>query len=184
MLADPSPGAAQATTGWEMGVSGGATLFLGTHSDFLDGGFGFEGTLSRELASGFHLRADAIVSLLDDQQGESDVAGNRIAIFTLGPEARVSLGRLEVYARGLVGLVTNRQTRSGSTADEVGTWATVLGGGAGARISLVPSLALDLGGDLIKAGELDFARTTASGVTATEDPLLLSVRGGIRIRLP
>lgn len=183
LLAAGSLGA-QAVGRWEVGVSAGATLLIGSRTDFLDAGLGSELTLSFRLTPGLQLRADAIYARLDDQTDRAEEVGNHITLLSVGPETRKGLGPVDVFLRGLVGAILNRQVRSNSLAGEVGTWAPVVGTGIGARVSVSRGLALVAGADLIKAGELDFARTAASGYTATGDPFLLRAHGGIRIRIP
>jgi len=54
----------------------------------------------------------------------------------------------------------------------------------GDRILTLNGLALDLGGDVLRIGELDFARTATVGSVLTEDSALLRVRAGLRVTIP
>ncbi len=60
------------------------------------------------------------------------------------------------------------------------SWAGAVGGGAGVRFALGPSLSLDLGGDLVKLGELAFVGSAVASQESTEDPAVLRLRAGLR----
>ena len=117
---------------------------------------------------------------LDDQTTLGEVADNTILILGVGPELSTEGHRLGVYARGLVGLAANVQSRSNSALEEKTTWATALGGGLGLRLALSSRVDLELGADLMKVGELDFARTVTSSLALMDDPTILRVRAGVR----
>ena len=114
----------------------------------------------------------------------NETAGNTMFIFGLGPEFYVSLSAVTLYARPLLGLAANVQSRTNSALVERTTWAGVLGGGVGLRLDVAPTVTLDLGGDVVKLGELDFARTAASSLQLIEDPAVLCVRLGLRWHAP
>ena len=49
------------------------------------------------------------------------------------------------------------------------------------EFTVTDRVGVDLGGDLVKVGELDFARPAASSLALKEDPAILRVRAGISI---
>ena len=110
-----------------------------------------------------------------------ETAGNTMLILGLGPEVYVPLSAITLYARPLLGLAANVQSRKNSALVERTTWAGVLGGGVGLRLAVAPTLTLKLGGDVVKLGELDFARTAASSLRLIEDPAVLRVHLGLRL---
>ena len=171
------------TVDWSLGASASAGLFVGDGSDFLDAGLGLDVVAVRRVASHVQVRAEGMLVFLDEQSGPGETAGNRLVVLGLGPELTASLGVVAPYARGFLGVAANSQIRSGSSLDEVTTWASALGGGVGLRISLGAPLSLDLGGDLVRLGELDFARTSQSAPTNPEDPFLLRLRLGLHLEL-
>ena len=60
----------------------------------------------------------------------------------------------------------------------------MLGSGGGLRLDVAPTLTLELGGDVVKLGELDFARTAVSSLMLIEDPAVLRVHLGLRLHAP
>jgi len=177
--AGPTPAGAQVAGGWAVAAQGGVGLFVGNGSDFLDGGPTLDVTVSRSVAPFLRIRADGVLALLDDQKDLFEAADNRILLFGLGPEAHLDLGAVGLYARGLAGQAAAVQVRTNSALEERTTWAWVYGAGAGFRIRLAPALFLDVGGDVLKLGELDFARTASSSLALVEDPGLLRLRAGL-----
>ena len=113
----------------------------------------------------------------------NETAGNTMFILGLGPEVYVSFSAVTLYARPLLGVAANMQSRTNSTSVERVTWARVFGGGVGLRLDVAPTVALDLGGDVVKLGELEFARTAASGFQLIENPAVLRLRLGLRLRV-
>lgn len=179
-LAGPRPVEAQVGGGWAVAAQGTVGLFVGNGSDFLDGGPGLDVTLSRSVAPFLRIRADGSLSLLDDQKDPFEAADNRILMFGLGPEAHLDLGAVDLYVRGMVGRAAAVQVRTHSPLEERTSWATMFGGGVGFRVRLLPALFLDVGGDVLKLGELDFARTaSSSSLMLLEDPGLLRLRAGL-----
>lgn len=174
------PLAAQTPLGWSVGASGAAGLFVGGSSDFLDAGLGFDVDISKRVVPKVSLRADGMVMTLDDDEGPGEAAGNRILLLGIGPQIDAPVGPTNFYLRGLAGAAVNQQSRTGSTVQEATSWTTALGAGAGIRLDLAPAVALDVGADVLKLGELDFARTAASGSTSSEDTALLRIRAGLR----
>lgn len=181
-----SPGAAGAQPAgpWAVGASASAGLFVGSASDFLDAGSGLDLTVWRGIAPHLALRADGMLVLLEAQESPSETADNRVVLFGVGPDLDAGFGPLAIYARGLVGVAGNLQVRTNSPLEERTTWASAFGGGAGLRVRLAERLALDAGGDILKLGELDFARTATSSLMLLEDPALLRLRVGLRWSLP
>jgi hypothetical protein len=178
-LVGPTPIGAQVGGGWAVAAQGTVGLFVGNGSDFLDSGPGLDVTLSRSVAPFLRIRADGALTLLDDQKDPFEAADNRILLFGIGPEAHLDLGSLDLYVRGMVGRAAAVQVRTNSPLEERTSWATVFGGGVGFRVRLVPALFLDVGGDVLKLGELDFARTASSSLMLLEDPGLLRLRAGL-----
>ncbi len=179
-----SPASAQSAPGWSVGASASASLMVGSASDFLDSGFGVDLTASHGVARNLSVRADGMLIPLASTTNDNETAGNTIWIFGLGPEVYVSLSAVTLYARPLLGVAANVQSRTNSTLVERVTWAGVFGGGVGLRLDVAPTVTLDLGGDVLKLGELDFARTAASSLQLIEDPAVLRVRLGLRLRVP
>ncbi len=179
-LAGPTPAGAQVGPGWGFSAQGGVGLFVGNASDFLDGGPSLNVTVSRSVAPFLRIRADAALSLLDDQKDPFEAADNRILVFGIGPEAHLDLGAVGLYVRGLAGQAAAVQVRTNSVLEERTTWAWAYGGGVGFRVRLAPALFLDVGGDVLKLGELDFARTASSSLSlAAEDPGLIRLQAGV-----
>ena len=118
---------------------------------------------------------------LVDETNAGETAGNTMFVLGLGPEVHLSLSAVTVYARPLVGLAGNLQNRTNSTLNEDATWAGAFGGGVGLRLRIVPTFTLDLGGDVLKLGELGFARTAVSSGQLTEDPAVLRLRVGLHL---
>ena len=176
-----SPASAQSAPGWSVGASASASLMVGSASDFLDSGFGVDLTASHGVARNLSVRADGMLIPLASTTNDDETAGNTIWILGLGPEVHVPLSAITLYARSLLGVAANVQSRTNSTLVERVTWAGVLGGGVGLRLNVAPTVTLDLGGDVVK---LDFARTAASSLQLIEDPAVLRVRLGLRLRVP
>lgn len=179
-----SPASAQSVAGWSVGASASANLIVGSASDFLDSGFGVDGTVSHGVARHLSVRADGMLIRLAAATNVNETAGNTMFIFGLGPEFYVSLSAVTLYARPLVGLAANVQSRTNSALVERTTWAGVLGGGGGLRLNVAPTVTLELGGDVVKLGELDFARTAALSLQLIEDPTVLRVHLGLRLHVP
>jgi opacity protein-like surface antigen len=186
LLATPlasAPLAAQSVGGWAVGMHGSAGLFVGSSSDFLDAEYGLDVSLSRSFAPHVQLRADVMLMGLDDVTDPFETADNRVIVVGLGPEVHASLGSVSFYARGLVGVAANQQLRTNSPLEELTTWASAFGAGAGIRFGLSTAATLDIGGDVLKLGELDFARRATSSLLYAEDPALLRLRAGVRFAL-
>lgn len=179
-LLAPATAASQVEGAWSVGASVSATLFVGGSSEFLNGGFGFDATVWRRLTSVVRLRADGMLMPLDAQEGPFERADNRVVLAGVGPEVGARVGSLSLYARGLVGIASNAQMRKGSGQPERTTSAAAYGMGAGLRLAFGGGLSLDLGGDVVKVGELAFARTAESGGDLIETPGLLRLRAGLR----
>ena len=179
-----SPASAQSAPGWSVGASASASLIVGSASDFLDSGFGVDFTASYGVARNLSLRADGMLIPLASTTNDNETAGNTMFIFGLGPEFFASLSAVTLHARPLVGLAGNVQSRTNSASVERTTWAGVLGGGGGLRLDVAPTLTLELGGDVVKLGELDFARTAVSSLMLIEDPAVLRVHLGLRLHAP
>ena len=178
-----SPASAQSGPGWWIGASASANLIVGTASEFLDSGFGVDGTASYGVAGHLSVRADGMLIRLAPITNNNETAGNTMFILGLGPEVYVSFSAVTLYARPLLGVAANMQSRTNSTSVERVTWARVFGGGVGLRLDVAPTVALDLGGDVVKLGELEFARTAASGFQLIENPAVLRLRLGLRLRV-
>ncbi len=180
VLLAPASAAGQVEGAWSVGASVSATLFVGGSSEFLNGGIGFDAVVSRRLTSVLRLRADGMLMPLDAQEGPFERADNRVVLVGVGPEVGAAVGSLALYARGLAGIAFNAQMRRGSGQPERTTSAAAYGGGAGLRLAFDEGWSLDLGGDVVRVGELAFARTAASGPDLAERPALLRLRAGLR----
>ena len=181
VLASAGPLAAQSGGVWAIGASGAAGLFVGSGSDFLDAGLGFDAAVSRRIVPRLRLRADGVFMLLDEQRDPLETADNRILLLSVGPEFDVALGPVSVYVRGVLGAAANFQLRTGSALKRGTSWASAFGAGAGLRLPVATALDVDLGGDVLRLGELDFARTASFGSQLIESPALLRLRAGLRL---
>ncbi len=179
-----SPASAQSAPGWSVGASASASLMVGSASDFLDSGFGVDLTASHGVARNLSVRADGMLIPLASTTNDDETAGNTIWILGLGPEVYVPLSAITLYARPLLGVAANVQSRTNSFLAETTTWAAVFGGGVGLRLGVARTLTLDLGGDIVKVGELDFARTAVSSLMLIEGPAVLRVHLGLRLHAP
>ncbi|MDT8340948.1 MAG: hypothetical protein RQ751_05500 [Longimicrobiales bacterium] len=181
---------ARAQRGWFVEGSATGNLLVGSTSDFLDSGFGFEVALGRELIPALALRADAMLVGLEEgttapvgePSGGSEAADNTIVILGVGPEVTIPASFVHIDVRGHVGAARNSQRRSNSLAPEEATWASAYGGGVGVRFDASPRVGLVLGGDILKLGELGFARTGGGGSVLREDPVILRLRVGLRFQ--
>lgn len=113
-----SPASAQSAPGWSVGASASTSLIVGSASDFLDSGFGVDFTASYGVARNLSLRADGMLIPLASTTNDNETAGNTMFIFGLGPEFFVSLSAVTLYARPLVGLAGNVQSRTNSASVE------------------------------------------------------------------
>ncbi|MDH3423672.1 MAG: hypothetical protein OEN00_11815 [Gemmatimonadota bacterium] len=173
--------AAAGQTGWSSGVSVAGNLVVGGGgSDFLDSGFGLDGTVARAMGSHFAIRADGILIRLAPSSTGASPGRNTIIALGVGPEANLSLSAFSLYARLLLGVATNVQGGTGSTGGEGGTWTGRVGGGVGVRIAVSRSVAVDFGGDILKLGELAFGGSAVSSLRFTSDPAVLRLRLGLR----
>lgn len=163
---------------WAVGASIAGGLFV--DSDVLDSSLGADVALSRRISSWASVRADGMLLLLSEHANLGESADNRMVIVGIGPEVSGAAGWLAVYARGFLGRAGNFQRRTRSTLDEKTTWATVWGGGGGVRSAFGRVWSVDFGADLLRLGELDFARAAPSDPVRLRDPVLLRIRAGVR----
>ena len=181
VLPGAGPLAAQSGGVWAIGASGAAGLFVGSGSDFLDAGLGVDVVVSRRIVPRLQLRADGMFMLLDEQSDPLETADNRILLLSVGPEFDVALGPVSLYVRGVLGAAANFQLRTGSALKRRTSWASAFGASAGLRLRVATALDLDLGGDLLRLGELDFTRTASFGSRLIKNPSLLRLRAGLRL---
>ncbi len=171
---------------WEVGAALIGGLLVGDASDFLDSGLGVLGAVGRSVSGPLWIRADVWYLGLDADASPSERADNAILSVGVGPELDVGWPVLRFYVRGPAGLVANFQDRSGSGLPEKTTWAGMLAGGLGIRVRLSSGshpLALDLGGDVFKTGELVFARSSVSGGESHQELGIITLRAGITVGL-
>ncbi len=176
------PAQAQSTGAWALGAAASGGLWVGG-GDPLDGGIGVDLTVWRRLAPAIGLRSDLMLMPFQGSSDPVESADNRVLVVGLGPELGGSVGSVSAYVRGLVGLAINQQRRSRSTLPEQTTRALVFGGGGGLGVDLSSRVTLDVGADILRVGELEFARTLASGVSIGVDAVVLRVRSGVRLRV-
>jgi hypothetical protein len=172
---------------WEVGAAVIGSLLVGDASDFLDGGLGILGAVGRAASGPLWIRADVSYLGLDADASPSERADNAILSLGVGPELGVGWPGLRFYLRGSAGLMANFQSRSRLSLPEETTWAGMLGGGLGIRIRLSSGshpVALDLGGDVFKTGELAFARSSESGGVSNQELGIITLRAGLTVGLP
>ena len=178
-----SPASAQSVPGWSVGVSASASLIVGNASDFLDSGFGVALVGSLGVARHISVRADGMLIPLANSTIADETAGNTLVVLGLGPEVHVPLSAITLFANPLLGIAANVQSRTNSVLAETTDWAVAFGGGVGLRMDAAPTWSLELGGDIVKLGELEFARPAASSLLLTEDPAVLRVHLGFRLHI-
>ncbi len=173
------------------------SLLVGESDDYLDGGYGVEGSFSyRPLpVRHFWLRADA--GYIDLSEGRDPLTGavvdNNMLKLLVGPEVAYSIWRVEPFARAYLGLAVNRLSVSASAGssrlnetDAVFAW----GLGLGLRGLLARGRApvsLELSARFVDAGELQFARSPDPDAPRAEsvgrDIAMLVVGLGVRVGL-
>ncbi len=140
-------------------------LLVGDSDDFLDSGFGLEGSFSIRPLPGPYLWLRADLGYLDLSEGQDALTGgsvdNNMLNLLVGPELAYPVWRLEPFARGYVGLAVNVLSVSGgagsSAVDETDT-VFAWGAGLGLRGRLssgVAPISLELSGRFIDTGELE-----------------------------
>jgi opacity protein-like surface antigen len=183
VLLHTPPTAAQSSGAWTFGAAASASLWVG-EGDALDGSWGVDGTAWRRLGSHLGARADVMLMPLEASSAPFESADNRLLVLGVGPEVDVGFGAAAVYGRALAGIAINQQIRSGSASEERTSTASTLGGGAGLRLEVSRAVGLDVGADILSVGELDFARTSASGGVLSTGSAVLRLRAGLRIGVP
>lgn len=169
---------------WEVGLAATGNLLVGAASDFLDGGFGLLGFGGRRVGESVWFRGDVLYFRLDSDEAASESADNAILSFGFGPELVLGGSSVRGYVRGVIGLVANLQSRSNSSLGAESSWAGMFGGGVGVRFRLGSSArapALDLGGDVLRTGNLDFVRTELLQGVVRENVAILSLRAGLTV---
>lgn len=172
-------------------------LLVGESDDFLDGGYGVEGSFSYRLPSLHHVWLRADLGYLDLSEGRDALTGarvdNNIVNLLVGPEVAYSIWRVEPFARGYLGLAVNRLSVSASagstqqnSTDAVFAW----GLGLGLRVLLAQGRApvsLELSGRFVDTGELQFARSPDPGTPGAgsvgRDIAMLVLGLGLRVGL-
>lgn len=186
LCAAGAPAAAQTVHAWELGAAATAGLLVGKSDDFLDGGYGAALSAARRLSGPVWARVEFAYLGLDAAVDgtSSEVADNALLAVLAGPQLLVGSRRFGLALRMFAGTAGNKQSRERSSAEETTSWARALGAGATLRVGIADRLAIELGGDLTSTGDLEFARTAASGDVTTQDVAVLSLRAGAVLRLP
>lgn len=159
-------------------------LLVGDASDFLDSGFGLQGSV-RWYAQRW-IAARATIGFLALSEGRDELSGvttdNTILNLLVGPELILHIGPVEPHLFGAVGLAINFLNAEGpaGSIDETDT-AFAYGGGGGLRVVVHSGrhpLALQANAAIVDAGELDFATLSVGGPSARDQDmvsLLLSI---------
>jgi hypothetical protein len=162
-----------------------AGLLVGDASDFLDGGFGLQGSV-RWYAPRRWIAARTAIGFLALSQKRDEVSGittdNTLVHVLVGPELILPLGPVEPHAFGVVGLAVNLLDTDGpgGGADETDA-AFAYGAGGGLRVIVRAGrhpLAVQANAAIVNAGELDFSTLGVEGSSAQEEDivsLILSV---------
>lgn len=166
-------GAAAQSTSHRLAVGAGVigSLLVGGTDDFLDGGYGVEGSIGyRPLPVRYvWLRADiGYIDLSEDRNALSGAAvDNNMFNLLVGPEVAYAIWRVEPFARAYMGLAVNRLSASAGSSRLNETDAVFAYGlGLGLRGLLARGRApvsLELSGRLVDTGEVQFARSPDPG---------------------
>lgn len=156
-----------------------AGLLVGDASDFLDSGFGLQGSL-RWYAPKRWIAARAAIGFLALSEGRDELSGittdNTILNVLAGPELILRIGPVEPHLFGVAGLavnVLNAEGPAGSIDETDATFA--YGAGGGLRVIVSGGrhpLALHANAAIVNAGELDFATLAVGGPGAREEDIV------------
>lgn len=181
------PGPLRSVPHWQVGLGVPGSFIVGTASDFLSDGIGILGFGGRRVAGPLWVRADLSYTWLRDESFRGEQADDALLMIGLGPEFDFGWRAFRVYLRGSGGLIANFQSRTASSLPEETSWAGFFGGGLGFRLRLVSGprpVALDLGGDIFRTGELAFATLAEAGGSIDQDLGMITLRVGLVVGLP
>lgn len=162
-----------------------AGLLVGGASDFLDGGFGLQGSV-HWYAPERWIAARAAIGFLALSKGRDERSGittdNTLLNVLVGPELIFPIGPVEPHVFGVVGLAVNLLDATGPAGSTGETDAAfAYGAGGGLRVIMHAGrhpLALHGNGAIVRVGQLDFATLGVAGPSAQEEDivsLILSV---------
>ncbi len=160
---------------------------VGDASDFLSDGIGILGYGGRRVARPLWVQADVSYLWLRGESFRGERADDAFLMLGLGPELDVGWRIFRFYLRGSGGLIANFQSRGGSSLPEETSWAGFFGGGLGFRVRFAQGprpVALDLGGDIFKTGELVVATLSEAGGTSDQAFGMITLRAGLTIGFP
>ncbi len=170
-------------------------LLVGGSDDYLDDGWGIEGSFAYRLLTARYLWLRADLGYLDtsaitDPQSGAAIDNNMVNFF-VGPELMASVWRFEPFLRGYVGVALNRLKVSGSNGADLDGTDTVFAYGFGPGLRAILSqgahpISIELSARFIGTGEMDFASSLAPqdpGIRE-RDIAILMLGLGLRVGLP